>query len=116
VVVLIGDGAFLYNPTIPSFGFAKDANLPILIVIYNNQGYRSMRDSQLAYYPDGAGARSRQFYGETINGFNYEDLIKPFDGFGIRVETQGELQSALQRGHAVAMEGRTAIVNVALTE
>jgi len=116
VVLLIGDGAFLYNPTIPCFGFAREAKLPILIVIYNNQGYRSMRDSQLAYYPDGAGARYGEFYGETINGFNYEDLIKPFGGFGIRVETKGELQSAVQQGHAAAMQGRTAIVNVVLTE
>lgn len=116
VVALIGDGAFLYNPMIQGFGFAKEANLPILIIIYNNKGYRSMRDSQLAYYPRGAGASSEQFYGETINGFNYEELVKPFGGIGIRVETMAELRSALQQGHAAATEGRTAIVNVVLAD
>ena len=81
VVALIGDGAFLYNPTIPCLGFSREAKLPILIVIYNNHGYRAMRDSQLAYYPDGAGARSRQFCGETIDGFDtglLEDFVRAF--------------------------------------
>ena len=116
VVALIGDGAFLYNPTIPCFGFAREAKLPILIVIFNNRGYRSMRDSQLAYFPEGVGARSKQFLGETINGFGYEELVRPFGGFGVRVEAKGELQSALQQGLAATLEGRTAIVNVVLTE
>lgn len=116
VACLIGDGAFLYNPVIQSFGFSKEANLPILIVIYNNRGYRSMRESQLAHYPDGVGATNDLFYGETINGFDYEELIRPFGGFGIRVEDSAELQSALQRGHAAVKDGKTAIVNIVLSD
>ncbi len=116
VACLIGDGAFLYNPAVQSFGMAREANLPILVVIYNNKGYRSMRDSQLAYYPDGLGARNNAFYGEAIKGFDYEDLIRPFDGFGIRVEKPAELGPALRQGHAAVMEGRTAVVNVVLAD
>jgi acetolactate synthase-1/2/3 large subunit len=115
VVALIGDGAFLYSPTLPCLGFARDENLPIMIVIYNNKGYRAMRDSQLAFYPDGA-ARTGRSHGETISGFDYEAVARSFGGFGIRVETTGELPSALRQAHAAVMDGRSAIVNVILTE
>lgn len=115
VVALLGDGAFLYNPTLPCLGFARDENLPILIVIYNNRGYRAMRDSQLAFYPDGA-ARTGRSHGEAISGFDYEEVANHFGGFGLRVEAAAELPSALRQAHAAVMGGRTAIVNVVLGE
>ena len=74
-----------------------------------------MRDSQLAFYPDGA-ARNGRSHGETIAGFDYEEVAQHFGGFGIRVEAAGELASALKEAHAAVMGGRTAIVNVVLTE
>ena len=116
VVCLIGDGAFLYNPAVQGFGFARDRKLPIMVVIYNNKGYRAMRQNHLSYYPEGAGARNKLFYGEPINAFDYEELVKPFGGFGIRVEDPALLQSVLQQGHAAVMQGRSAVVNVVLAD
>ena len=116
VVSLIGDGAFLYNPAIQSFGFARDEKLPFLVVIYNNKGYRAMRQNQLSYYPDGAGARNKLFYGEPVNGFNYEELVKPFGGFGVAVDDPAKLKPALQQAHAAVMEGKIALVNVILAD
>jgi len=116
VACLIGDGAFLYNPLIACFGMARDAKLPLLIVIYNNHGYRAMRDSQLAYYPDGIGARRGLFYGEPIHAIDYEALSRPFGGFGIGVHERAALAPALEQAlHAVA-DGRTAVVNVHVTD
>jgi len=114
VVSLVGDGAFLYNPVIPSLGFAKEANLPIMIVVFDNSGYRGMRDNQLAYYPDGVGAQHNLFYGETLTGTHYEELVKPFGGVGIRVREPAKLESALQEGYAAVQNGKTALVNVVL--
>ncbi len=116
VVCLIGDGAFLYNPAVQCFGFARDEKLPIMVVVYNNRGYRAMRQNQLSYYPDGAGARNKLFYGEPINAFEYEELVKLFGGVGIRVEDPAQLKSALRQGHAAVMEGRSAVVNVVLAD
>jgi acetolactate synthase-1/2/3 large subunit len=116
VACLIGDGAFVYNPLIACFGMARAAKLPLLIVIYNNQGYRAMRDSQVAYYPDGIGARQGLFYGEPIHGIEYEALIRPFDGFGIRVDESAALAPALEQAQRAVADGRTAIVNVHVTD
>ena len=116
VACLIGDGAFLYNPVLAGFATARDANLPLLIVIYNNRGYRAMRDSQLAYYPDGIGARNGLFYGEPIRAIDYEELIRLFGGFGIRVEDPRTLATALTQARDAVLDGRTAVVNVVLDD
>ena len=114
VVSLIGDGAFLYNPVTQSLGLAKEAGLPILIVVFNNCGYRAMKNNQLAYYPDGTGAEHGLFYGAPIDGPDYAELVAPFGGFGRRVEDPAELKSALREGLAAVEDGRTAIINVVL--
>jgi acetolactate synthase I/II/III large subunit len=116
VACLIGDGAFVYNPMIACFGMARDAKLPLLIVIYNNHGYRAMRDCQLAYYPDGTGARQGLFYGEPIHEVDYEALIRPFGGFGISVDERAALAPALEQAQRAVADGTTAVVNVHVTD
>jgi acetolactate synthase-1/2/3 large subunit len=114
VVSLIGDGGFLYNPVTQSLGLAQAANLPLLIVVYNNDGYKGMKKDQLTYYPQGFGARHSLFYGATLGGPRYEELVAPFGGVGIRVNDRGELGSALKKGLMAVEEGRTALVDVVL--
>jgi acetolactate synthase-1/2/3 large subunit len=116
VACLIGDGAFVNDPMIACFGMARDAKLPLLIVIYNNHGYRAMRDSQLAYYPDGIGARQGLFYGEPIHEVDYEALIRPFGGFGISVDERAALAPALEQAQRAVADGTTAVVNVHVTD
>src|SRR5581483_5317662 len=38
VALLVGDGGFLYNPVIQALGASKQHDLPILIVVFNNDG------------------------------------------------------------------------------
>lgn len=115
VVSIIGDGGFLYNPITQSLGLSMEANLPILIVVFNNQGYHAMKNNQLSYYPDGAGKQHDLFFGYPINGPDYGELVKPFGGFGRRVEDPDELIPALQEGLAAVEDGRTAIINAVLS-
>ena len=114
VVSVIGDGAFLYNPVVQSLGVSRDENIPIIMVVYNNHGYRAMKQNHLSYYPDGAGYQNNNFLGETITGLNYEELAKPFGGVGIKVDDRAQLPDALKKAHAATKDGKTAIVNVSL--
>jgi acetolactate synthase-1/2/3 large subunit len=116
VLLCIGDGAFLYNPAVQALGFARDERLPIMLVIYNNNGYRAMRENQLSYYPQGAGAQQQRFLGEPINGFDFERLPALFDGVGFKVETLAQLRQALQQGCAALAEGRSVLINALLSE
>ena len=114
VVSLIGDGAFLYNPVPQSLGLSMEADLPILIVVFNNSSYEAMKNNQLSYYPDGTGAQHNLFYGAPIKGPDYAEMGKPFGCVGWRVEDPDVLVSTLRQALAAVEDGKTAIVNVVL--
>ena len=54
VAFLVGDGSFLYNPIIQALMASKDLKLPLLIVVFNNRQYLSMKFNHLRFYPEGA--------------------------------------------------------------
>ena len=114
VVALVGDGSFLYNPIVPALGTAREYNLPILIVVFNNGGYGVMKRTHLEFYPDGAVAGSGVFHGVDIAGPNYARLVEPFGGYGERVEDPEKLKPALQNALAAVNKGRVALLDVVL--
>jgi acetolactate synthase-1/2/3 large subunit len=115
VVLLVGDGSFLYNPIIQAFGASKRHELPITIVIFNNKNYAAMRQGHVHHYPDGASASENLHYGVTIDGPDYEQLGSHFGFHGRRVEKVAELPDALRGALAATKDGRTAILNAWVT-
>jgi len=114
VVSIIGDGGFLYNPVVQSLGCSMEAGLPILIVVFNNQGYLAMKNNQLSYYPDATGAQNNIFLGHPIQGPDYAELVKPFGGVGLRVDDPAQLDNVLREGMEAVAGGRTTIINAVL--
>ena len=112
VVLVVGDGSFMYNPVIQSLALSKHQNLPIMIVVSNNNGYQAMKNEHHAFYPDGVSAQNDLFYGEPITDLDYAEIPKLFGGFGRRVENLADLPAALKDGLAAVEDGRTAILNV----
>jgi acetolactate synthase-1/2/3 large subunit len=115
VVLLVGDGSFLYNPIIQALGAAKRHELPIAIVILNNKKYEAMRKGHVHHYPDGVSASKDLHYGVTIDGPDYEQLGSHFGFHGQRVEKSAELPGALRGALAAIKDGRTAILNACVT-
>ena len=115
VVALMGDGAFLYNPITQAFGVARESNLPIMIVVFNNTSYAAMKRLHLSFYPDGDAAKTGIFHGVDIPGPDYQGLAAPFGGHGERVEDPKRLAGAIKDGLAAVAEGRVAILDVALS-
>ncbi|BFO19206.1 hypothetical protein SHKM778_55940 [Streptomyces sp. KM77-8] len=68
VVLTIGDGAFTYNPVIPSYDAARAYELPVLIVVFNNRVYKSMNLNHRRFYPDGAAAGTGSGSAPTCTG------------------------------------------------
>lgn len=113
VVLVIGDGSFNYNPGIAGFGFAQEFRMPILIVLMDNHGYKSMKRGVPAYYPEGWAVRTNQFVGTSIAPApDYAAIARAFDGFGERVQRPDTVGPALERGLQAAREGRLALVDV----
>ncbi len=115
VTALIGDGSFLYNPITQSLGVARESNLPILIVVFNNASYAAMKSLHHSFYPEGTAVQTGIYHGVDIPGPDYSELAKPFGGHGERVEDPSRLKGALQEAQAAVDSGRVAIVDVALS-
>ncbi len=112
VVLLVGDGSFLYNPIIQAFGASKRHELPIIIIVLNNKKYEAMRKGHVHHYPDGASASKDLHFGVTIDGPEYDQLGSHFGFHGQRVEKLAELKGAIQSALAATKGGTTAILNV----
>jgi acetolactate synthase-1/2/3 large subunit len=115
VVTLIGDGAFLYNPALGSLGAARDYNLPIMAVIFNNKKYAAMQGMHLKMYPDGIAAETEVYHGTHINAPDFVKVAESVGGYGEQATDPEKLQDALKRGLEANRSGKPAIIDVILS-
>lgn len=115
VVLAIGDGSFIYNPTVASLAASRDLKLPLLIVVFNNRQYLSMKYNHLRAYPDGVAVATGKFPGVDLS--TQPDLASfaaPFGMFGLTIDEPGALRAGLQSALEALARGQGAIVNVML--
>jgi acetolactate synthase-1/2/3 large subunit len=111
VVLAIGDGAFLYNPVLPSCAAARDLRLPLVVVIFNNAQYLSMKLNHFRFYPEGAAVETGHFRGVDLSTQpELSEFAAPFGMHAESVREQAEIGPALERAFAAG----SAIVNVHL--
>jgi acetolactate synthase-1/2/3 large subunit len=115
VVCLIGDGSFNYDPVTGALGAAQEHGLPILIVMFNNQGYLSQKSGVPRYYPGGWAVKTNKFAGLNIAPCpEYATIVKAFDGYGEKVVEPSEVRKALERGLRSIAAGQLALIDVRL--
>ncbi|MGW0947667.1 thiamine pyrophosphate-dependent enzyme [Streptomyces sp. NPDC002623] len=113
VVLTIGDGAFTYNPVIPSYDASASYQLPLLIVVFNNRVYKSMNLNHRRFYPEGAAAETGEWLGTDLH--RLPRLASFAEAFGMHTETvdaPDALAPALERALKAVGEGTTAVVDV----
>ena len=115
VVLFVGDGSFLYNPIVQALGASKAYDLPIVIVVCNNQKYEAMRKGHVFHYAGGVSDTTKVHYGVDIDGPEYHELGRHFGFGGAKVETVAALGPALSHAIAETKAGRTALLNVVMT-
>jgi acetolactate synthase I/II/III large subunit len=116
VALLMGDGTFLYNPIVQALGAARDNKIPILIVIFNNKKYQSMKLNHLRAYPDGVAVTHDLFHGVNLDTQPaLHRFGEPFDMHCAEVSKLSDLAPAVRAAAASVAGGTTAILNVMLT-
>ncbi|MFF8908495.1 thiamine pyrophosphate-dependent enzyme [Streptomyces olivaceoviridis] len=116
VVLTIGDGAFTYNPVVPSYDASKTYGLPLLILVFNNRGYRSMNLNHRRFHPDGAAAGTGEWLGTDLRRLpRLAAFAEPFGMHTETVDTPDALAPALERALKAVAEGTTAVVDVLVT-
>ena len=115
VIMVIGDGSFNYNPITPALGFAQEHKTPIMIVLFNNQGYLSQQQEIPKYYPQGFAVKAHNFSGTSIQPCpEYAGLATLFGGYGEKVETPGAIRPAFERGLAALAKGQLVLLDLRL--
>ncbi|MFE2067211.1 thiamine pyrophosphate-dependent enzyme [Streptomyces sp. NPDC059467] len=116
VVLTIGDGAFTYNPVIPSYDASKAYELPLLVVVFNNRVYKSMNLNHRRFYPEGAAAETGEWLGTDLHRLpRLAAFAEPFGMHTETVDTADALAPALHRALKAVAEGTTAVVDVLVT-
>jgi acetolactate synthase-1/2/3 large subunit len=115
-VLTVGDGSWLYNPVLPGLMASAEHGLPVLVVIFNNGSYASMKNNHLRSYPEGAAASSGHFRGVDLSAQPDAAAVASAAGAaGITVRATEQLAPALDKAIAAVRGGQTAVVNVLLT-
>jgi acetolactate synthase I/II/III large subunit len=70
----------------------------------------------LQMYPKGIAVDTDVFHGTHINAPDFTKIAEAFGAYGERVEDPKQVQQALKNGLKALDEGRTAIINVVITE
>ncbi|MGW3662479.1 thiamine pyrophosphate-dependent enzyme [Streptomyces sp. NPDC005141] len=116
VVLTIGDGAFAYNPVIPSYDASNAYGLPLLIVVFNNRVYKSMNLNHRRFYPEGAAADTGEWLGTDLRRLpRLAQFAEPFGMHTETVDAPDALAPALERALKAVAEGTTAVVDVLVT-
>lgn len=116
VVLTVGDGAFTYNPVIPSYDASKAYELPLLVVVFNNRVYESMNLNHRRFYPDGAAAETGEWLGTDLHRLpRLAAFAEPFGLHTETVDTPDDLAPALERALKAVAAGTTAVVDVLVT-
>jgi acetolactate synthase I/II/III large subunit len=116
VVLLVGDGSFLYNPIVQALAAVRDNDTPLLIVIFNNKKYLSMKFNHLRAYPEGVAVQHNLFHGVDLGTQPpLHRFGEPFGMHGAEVSRLADLAPAVRAAAASVADGKTAILNVMLT-
>ena len=117
IVALSGDGSYLFCVPSSVHWMARRYKTPFLQVIYNNGGWQAPRFSALAVHPSGYASRSDDLGLSFDPEPDYAGIAAAAGGaFARKVTQPGELDEAIAAAlHAVQVEGRAAVLDVALS-
>jgi acetolactate synthase-1/2/3 large subunit len=116
VAFTVGDGSWLYNPVLPGLMASAQYGLPVLVVVFNNGKYLSMRHNHRRVYPESVAARTGYQLGVDLSAQPDVAAVAAAAGAaGFTVSTTKELLPALDEAIAAVRGGRTAVVNVIVT-
>ncbi len=114
VIAALGDGSYIFGAPTASHYVARQHNLPVLAVVFNNSSWDAVKSAALRVHPDGwAAATDSVPLSSLAPSPRYEEIVGAFDGHGERVETPDALPGALRRAlRVVQEERRQALVNI----
>lgn len=113
VVQMVGDGSFHFCGPTAVYSVAQQYRLPVLSIVFDNGGWKAVKDAVLRVHPDGEAQASDEF-GAHLAGEHrhFEQVAQAFGAFGERVDRPEQVDDAIERALAAVDSGRAALLNV----
>lgn len=97
VLVLLGDGTYMYNAPVASHYVSRARNLPIMTVVYNNQRWLASRGPVAKMYPNGTAVRTNNFPGTELDPSpDFEFVARSSGAYSRKVTEPEDVMPALQ--------------------
>jgi acetolactate synthase I/II/III large subunit len=114
VVAAVGDGSYIFAVPSACHMLSASLNLPILVIIFNNQGYAAVKQATLGTHPDGWAKRTNNFpLSQLPSAPGYGKICEVFGGYGEDVTDPDQVRPALERAmNVVLREKRQAVLNM----
>lgn len=113
VIVGVGDGSFIFCNPIATLQVAAAEKIAVLVLIYNNGGWRAVDRATRSLYPAGQAASANVM---PLTRFDpvpqYAPIAEACGVYGETVEDARALPAALARAFAEVRAGRTAVLDV----
>ncbi len=114
VVLVTGDGFYMYSSATSAILAAVRFNAPYLTVIFQNRSYSTTTKATTRYYPDGYAVRGGLDGGYLEPAMDFAKEAEAAAAYGENVSTPGDLKAALARCLAQVRAGKPAVLAVSL--
>lgn len=96
VVATMGDGSYMFANPVACHQIAEALDLPLLVIVMNNNEWAAVRHSVTDIYPDGYAAKANQMPLTALSpGPDFVQVAKASRAFAAKVNTADELAEAL---------------------
>jgi len=117
VVLLVGDGSFVFGEPLAALWASQVNHAPFLTVIFNNGAYNANKAPLVKAYPEGHSVRGNHFVGTDLRPApRYDILATSVGAAGERIEDPGDLLPALRRGIDRVQSGQSVVLDVILRQ
>lgn len=97
VIVLLGDGSYMYNEPLACHFVSRARKLPFMTIIYNNHAWLASKEPVTKMYPDGSAVRTHNFPGTSLNPSpDFELVAQSCGAYTRRIEKPEEIIPALK--------------------
>jgi acetolactate synthase-1/2/3 large subunit len=115
VVLVVGDGSFVFGEPLAALWASQINRAPILVVVFNNGCYNANKAPLVSAYPEGYSVQGRYFVGTDLAPAPRYDLLAAVVGaVGERVEDPDQVLPALHRALDHVRSGRSVVLDVIL--
>jgi acetolactate synthase-1/2/3 large subunit len=115
VVLVVGDGSFVFGEPLAALWASQVNQAPLLIVIFNNGCYNANKAPLISAYPQGYSVQGSHFVGtDLLPSPRYDLLAAVVGAVGERIDNPAQVLPALHRGLDHVRSGRSVVLDVIL--